>query len=91
MSLRAKRTWRIAGWALLATGLLVVADGVVTLTWKEPVTALVQSTRQNGLEDRLERVSLPAPPAIRDPGTRLAAQARALGIVLAGERMEALK
>ncbi|MBA2505857.1 MAG: class E sortase [Thermoleophilaceae bacterium] len=64
---------------LLSAGALALADAALTVAWKEPVTALLQGMRQNDLENRLERLSIPAPPAIRDPRERLAAQARSLG------------
>lgn len=80
MPLAAKRTrlGRGLAWVLIGVGALALADGIATLAWKEPVTAFVQGLRQNGLEERLGKVSLPAVGEVRDPRARLAASSRAL-------------
>ena len=44
---------RSAGWALVLAGAGLVADGVLTLTWQEPLGALRQAHAQGGLERRL--------------------------------------
>jgi sortase A len=68
-------------------GALVLADGVTTLVWQEPITAVYARVQQERLEDRLEALErAPLPPEDRralaqlpDPGRRLAFAARSLG------------
>ena len=47
---RVRRAALIAG---LVLGLLVCADGVLTIVWQEPVTAVMESRAQSGLRDDL--------------------------------------
>ena len=56
---------RIAGFGLLAVGLLLIAEAVVTVTWEEPFTALSANGAQKKLEAKLDRIGV-VPPARRD-------------------------
>lgn len=59
-----RRLRRALSWALVAAGLLLLADAVLTVAWKEPVTALLAEGEQRELERdlrRLEARPLPAP------------------------------
>lgn len=47
---RGRRALLLAG---LVAGLLVAADGVLTIAWQEPITGLVQARSQAGLRDDL--------------------------------------
>jgi sortase A len=60
-----RRLRRIAGFGLLAVGLLLIAETVVTVTWKEPFTALSAHSAQKKLEAKLDRIGV-MPPARRD-------------------------
>ncbi len=44
---------RLGGWALVACGVALLLDGVLMLTWQEPLGALRQARAQAGLEERL--------------------------------------
>lgn len=52
----AARLRRLALLAALAASLLVVVDGVLTIAWQEPVTALLQSRSQARLRDQLAQL-----------------------------------
>jgi len=82
-----RRALRALSMVLLVAGAVLVADGVATLVWQEPVTALYAHVRQGELDDELAtRERTPPTPVERramarlpDPGRRLAFRARALG------------
>ena len=44
---------RFAGSVLLVSGILLVCDAIVTVTWQEPVSAFVAGRQQSSLEDDL--------------------------------------
>jgi sortase A len=80
------RVRRALSWLLVAAGVLLLADAVATLVWKEPVTAARAAIAQHRLErdlDRLavERLQAAALRSTRaaDDRARVAALARALG------------
>jgi sortase A len=73
---------RALGTALVALGLLVLADVAVTLAWQEPISALRAGRSQHRLAGELRRLELASPSRLAtapapDPA-RLAAAARAL-------------
>jgi sortase A len=80
------RIKRLLSWALIAGGLLLLADGVLTLLWKEPVSAVYASIEQNKLEGELKKLEQVQPtPAektvlarLPDPGLQQAFKARAM-------------
>jgi sortase A len=51
-----RRLWRGLLVAGLVAGTLLVADGVLTILWQEPVTAFVAHRRQVALSDDLDRL-----------------------------------
>ena len=67
-------------------GVVVLADGAVTLLWQEPLTALYADRQQGELEDELATLERTPPSPVErrviarlpDPRRRLAFQARAL-------------
>ena len=61
------RIKRLLSWALIAGGLLLLADGALTLPWKEPVSAVYASIQQNKLAGELEKLEQvePTPPRRR--------------------------
>jgi sortase A len=72
---------RALGTALIALGLLVLADVAVTLAWQEPISALRATRSQHRLAGELRRLELASPSRLAtapapDPA-RLAAAARA--------------
>ena len=80
---RGRRALRALSTILIVAGALVLADGIATLAWKEPVTAVYARVQQERLEDELaaleraqpERRELARLPA---PRLRLGFAARAL-------------
>jgi sortase A len=68
---------RLAG-VLLLIGTLVVADGVATVVWKEPVTAIMQSRSQGRLAEQFAALPVPRAPlrGAGDDRARLRATAR---------------
>jgi sortase A len=56
----ARRFRRVAGFALLAIGLLLIAEAAVTVLWQEPFTALSARHEQGKLAAELDR-SAPGP------------------------------
>jgi sortase A len=82
-----RRALRALSTLLIVAGALVLADGVTTLAWQEPITAVYARVQQERLEDRLADLDRAAPaPAERrvlarlpDPRRRLAFSARAFG------------
>src|SRR5690242_4981799 len=72
-----RRIRRAAGFALLAIGLLLIAEAAVTVLWQEPFTALWARGQQKQLAAQLDRMT----PASAEPpllAGRLPAQARSL-------------
>jgi sortase A len=69
---------RALGTALVALGLLVLADAAVTLAWQEPLSALRASRAQHRLGAQLQALEVPAPRHAAD-GAHLALDARAFG------------
>jgi sortase A len=70
---------RALGTALLAAGLLVLADVAVTIAWQEPVSALRGARAQHRLAGELRRLELAAPAreaASAASSARLASAAR---------------
>jgi sortase A len=80
------RIRRLLSWALIVGGFLLLADGALTLLWKEPVSAVYASIQQNRLAGELEELEQVEPtPAekvvlarLPDPGLQLAFKARAM-------------
>jgi sortase A len=54
-----RRVRRLAGYALLALGLLLVAEATVTVLWQEPFTALSTRAEQKKLAAELDRSTTP--------------------------------
>lgn len=52
--------------ALIAAGALVLADGVVTLLWQEPISALIATIRQDRLGGELRRAEDARPTAAEE-------------------------
>lgn len=67
---RRRRVLRALSTVLIAAGLLVVLDAVVTLVWQEPLTGLQTTVRQHGLRGDLRHLEAEGP-------TRLEARALA--------------
>lgn len=60
------RSFRLTRWLavlLIVLGGLVIADGVVTLLWQEPITALIAKFHQDQLSGDLARADVAAPGA----------------------------
>ena len=80
------RALRTLSSALIVAGAVLLVDGVATVLWQEPVSAVYAHFRQQALEDRLRELErAPLQPAeeralrrIPDPRRRLAFRARAL-------------
>jgi sortase A len=58
---RARRIWRptlrFVAAVLITSGLMMLADAVLTLTWQEPVSAFIASREQSSLGHELDRGS----------------------------------
>jgi len=52
-----RRLARIVAVALITAGVVILADVVATLVWKEPLSAVYASVRQNEAADQLDTVS----------------------------------
>ena len=82
-----RRALRALATVLIVAGVLVLADGIATLVWQEPLTALYARVHQGQLDDELATLERTPPTAVErrviaklpDPRRRLAFQARALG------------
>jgi sortase A len=80
-----RRHLRVLSTALIASGLLLLADAGLTLLWQEPVSALYSHFQQGKLQSRLDAmgreplaaVDQRALARLRDPSRRLAFAARA--------------
>jgi sortase A len=66
---------RMAGFGLLAIGLLLIAEAAVTVLWQEPFTALSTIGEQKKLSAELDRITVRDASAAR---SRLPVRARAL-------------
>lgn len=74
---RGLRLARLLAWGLVVLGVLGVADVAVTLLWREPVTALIATLREGGLESQLRQVeSAPPSHGEREALARLSAERR---------------
>jgi sortase A len=62
-----RRARRLAGFALLAIGLLLIAEATVTVLWQEPFTSLLARGEQKKLAAELDRVTPVDAPANRLP------------------------
>lgn len=87
-----RRALRILSVAFITAGVVVLADVVLTLVWKEPVSAVYAAIQQGDAADELEAVqedflSLPAAQGA-DAGEPAAARARRLAGVFARELEE---
>jgi sortase A len=58
-----RRGLRVLANVLIVGGVLLLADGVVTLLWEEPLSSLYARVQQGRLEDRLEELERRGPPA----------------------------
>lgn len=58
---RGMRLARALSWALVVLGVLALADAAITLAWREPITALIASLREEGVERQLQHVEAEAP------------------------------
>jgi sortase A len=84
---RRRRALRALSTLVIVAGALVLADGIATLVWHEPVTAVYARVQQERLGDELAALERAAPPAaerralarLPDPRRRLGFAARALG------------
>jgi sortase A len=82
-----RRALRALATALIVAGALVLADGIATLVWQEPLTALYARIQQGELDDELATLERTPPTPVEqrviarlpDPRRRLAFRARALG------------
>jgi sortase A len=83
---RSSRALRWLAIAMIVAGALALADGVVTLLWQEPISALIGKLRQDELKGELAKVDAAPPNAaikhelegIADERDRLALLAAAL-------------
>jgi sortase A len=69
---RRRRALRALSTVLIVAGALVLADGVATLVWQEPITAVYARVQQDRLGDELEELERaePAPELARQPDPR---------------------
>jgi sortase A len=82
-----RRALRAVSTVLIVAGILVLADGVATLVWQEPLTALYARVQQGQLDAELATLERTPPTRVErrviarlpDPRRRLAFRARALG------------
>jgi len=58
-----RRALRALSTVLIVAGVLLLADGVLTLVWEEPVSSLYARVQQDRLEDRLAELERSGPPA----------------------------
>jgi sortase A len=81
-----RRALRALSTVLIVAGVLVLADGIATLVWQEPVTALYNRVQQDALAGELESLEAAAPTPVEQraiarlptPRRALAFRARAL-------------
>jgi sortase A len=62
---RRGRGLRLLATALILAGALLLLDGVITLVWQEPITALIATVRQDRLNGALRAVER-APPTVAE-------------------------
>jgi sortase A len=74
--------------AILVVGLLVAVDGVLTIVWQEPVTALMADRAQGKLRNDLEKLHTQLAAAPRTIGETRANRQRRLATTLLGTRDE---
>jgi sortase A len=82
-----RRVLRALSTVLIVAGVLVLADGIATLVWQEPLTAVYARVQQGELDDELATLERTPPTPVErrviarlpDPRRRLAFQARTLG------------
>jgi sortase A len=60
---RSSRALRALAVVMIAAGFLALADGVVTLLWQEPISALIAKIRQDHLKSELAHVEAAPPTA----------------------------
>ncbi len=60
----AGRLTRILSWALIATGLIALADAGITLVWQEPLTALYATIQQDQLGGSLRALEQATPSGV---------------------------
>jgi sortase A len=85
---RSVRLARALSWLLVAVGTLALADAAVTLAWREPITALIATLREGGLESELRHVYAASPSqGEREALLRIRAQQRRVRFL--ARRMEA--
>jgi sortase A len=85
--MRRRRALRALSTVLIVAGALALADGIATLVWQEPVSALYARVQQERLGDELTALERAAPTPVErralarlpDPRRRQAFAARALG------------
>lgn len=58
---RGVRAAKALAWTLVALGVLALADAAITLAWREPITALIATLRQEGVEHQLRHLEGEAP------------------------------
>jgi sortase A len=58
---RSSRAFRVLAVLLILAGALAIADGIVTLLWQEPISALIAKIHQDDLKGQLAKVEA-APP-----------------------------
>lgn len=58
---RGARIARVFAWLLVLLGVLALADAAITLAWREPITALIASLREGGVEHQLQVVERESP------------------------------
>lgn len=63
---RSSRALRLLAVALILAGALALADGVVTLLWQEPVSALIAKLRQDHLKGELKQFEAVRPSAAEE-------------------------
>ena len=56
-----RRALRALSTVLIVAGVLLLADGAVTLVWEEPLSSLYAGSRQGKLDDRLARLERGGP------------------------------
>jgi sortase A len=59
-----RRALRILSTVLIVAGALLLADGVATLAWEEPLSSLYARVQQSKLEDRLAELERAGPTAV---------------------------
>jgi sortase A len=76
---RRRRALRALSTFLIVAGALVLADGVATLVWQEPVTAVYARVQQDRLDDELRALERAVPPPAERRATAQLPDRRRLG------------